>query len=320
MIICVHSSGIPFLPASATVEINHDGTARVGVGSLEQGAGCKTTFAQICAEVLGFKVGDVYVAKEVDTETITFTLMTGASTSLHVTGSAVKVAAADAKRQLLEMAFTAPWSPEHLKTGLQNLQQLDIKDGIIYVRDHLDRCAAVKEIVGNMSAPIVIGVAHRHDISTPGPLAYSTIVGFADVEVDTETGKVEILKIVAGHDSGRIINPEICENQVYGGVLQSIGYGLSEEIAFDWTTGNPLNPALTNYWVPTSLDTPPMEVIFSDNIDPVGPLGAKGIGECPTIWPHSAIASAIYNAAGVRISELPITPDKVLIALGKLKS
>ncbi|MFC2013681.1 xanthine dehydrogenase family protein molybdopterin-binding subunit [Chloroflexota bacterium] len=315
----VHSSGLPFLATSAIVKIYHDGTAQVLAGSIDLGTGCKTTFAQICAEVLGFRYEDVYVIKDVDTETVPYTIMTGASTSLHVEGSAVKVASLDARRQLLEMALTVPWIPSTLKKGIEKPEELDIKDSMIYVKAEPSRCVAIKEVVDHIFAPIVIGVAHRHDIKVPGPLAYSTQVGFADVEVDTETGRVNVLKLVSGHDAGRIINPEIVENQIYGGMLMSLGYGLSEEIAFDPLTGNPLNPALTNYWIPTSMDMPEMEVIFSDNIDPVGPLGAKGIGECTNVIPQAAIVNAVYNAIGVKISQLPITPDKVLKALGKIK-
>jgi xanthine dehydrogenase molybdenum-binding subunit len=190
---------------------------------------------------------------------------------------------------------------------------------MIFAKANPDRCAPVKDIVRSMMAPQVIGRALRHDIPTPGPAAYVSLAGFADVEVDTETGQVNVLQLVLGHDSGRIVNPEVCKNQVYGGALLSLGYALMEEVAFDPTTGKALNPALTYYWLPGALDVPRMEVIFSDNIDPVGPLGAKGIGEAPAVYPHAAITSAIYNAIGVRMSHLPITPDKVLKALGKIK-
>jgi len=319
MAAALHVSGAPPLPASATIEINHDGTAQVSIGFMELGTGSKTTFAQICAEVLGLKIEDVYVVKEVDTETVPYACMTAASISMHLGGSAVKIAAVDAKRQLLEMAYTAPWSPDNLKRGIDKVEDLDIKDSYIFVKADPGRRAAVKEVVGELTGPIVIGRAPRHDIPLSGPTAYITMVGFADVEIDTETGKVDVVKLVAGHDSGRIINPEICENQVYGGTLQSLGYALMEEVAFDPETGKALNPALSDYWVPTSLDTPPMDVIFSENIDPVGPLGAKGIGEAPAICPHAAIASAVYNAIGIRVNELPITPDKILKALGRIK-
>ncbi len=319
MAVALHVSGLPVKRASATVYVNNDGTAQVLAGSTDLGTGCKTTYAQICAEVAGLKIEDVYVVKDVDTEMVPYALGASASTSLHLTGSAVKVAAADARRQLLEMAHSAPWSPDSLKTGIEKPEELDIKDSMVFVKAEPSRRAPVKDIVSHILAPQVIGRALRHDIRISGPRAQITLVGFADVEVDTETGKVNVLKLVQGNDSGQLINPEVCENQVYGGTLQSFGYALMEEVVFDPATGKSLNPALIDYWVPGSLDTPPMEIIFSDNIDPVGPLGAKGIGEAPAICPHAAIASAIYNAIGVRISQLPITPDKVLQALGKIK-
>lgn len=319
MAVANHITGVPPMPASAMIQVNRDGTAQVLIGFMDLGTNSKTTFAQICAEVLGFKIEDVNVVKDVDTETVPEACMTGASISMVLGGSAVNIAAADAKQQLLTVAHTAPWSPDILKKGIEKPGDLDIKESMIFVKANPDRRASVKDIVCPMMAPQIMGRALRHDLPVSGPSVYSTLAGFADVEVDSETGQVNVLKLVAGHDSGRIVNPEVCENQVYGGVLMSLGYALMEEVAFDQNTGKALNPALMDYWMPGALDTPPMEVIFSDNIDPVGPLGIKGIGETSTICPHAAIASAIYNAAGIRISQLPITPDRVLKALGKIK-
>jgi len=275
--------GFPGEATSATVQINHDGTAQVSIGFMDIGTGCKTTFAQICA------------------------------------GSTTKIAANDAKQQLLEMACTAPWSPDILKKGIEKPEELDIKDSMIYVKANPSRRAAIKEVVSSISAPMIIGKAGRPDIETFGPQAQTSFACFGDVEVDTETGRVKVLKLVQSNEFGRIINPEVVENQVYGGTLKTFGYALMEDIAFDPATGKVLNTALINYWVPTSLDAPPMEVILLDKPDPVGPLGAKGLGEPPTMCPPAAIASAVYNAAGVRISELPMTPDKILKALGKIK-
>ncbi len=319
MAVGLHVSGVPARPASATIEINRDGTALVLIGSMELGTGCKTTFAQVCAEVLGLKIEDVYVVKEVDTDTVPYMCFTGASSSMHIGGSVIKIASLDARRQLLELAHTAPSSPDSLKKAIEKPDDLDIKDSMIYVKADPGKRIAVKDIVCPMTAPQVIGRALRHDIPSPGPTAYVTMAGFADVEVDTETGIVNVLKLVSCQDSGRVINPEIGENQLYGGAVMSYGYGLMEEVAFDPMNGNVLNPALMDYWMPTSLDAPPMDVIFSDNIDPVGPLGAKGLGEAPTVCPHAAMVNAVYNATGARISHLPITPDKVLKALGKIK-
>ena len=170
-----------------------------------------------------------------------------------------------------------------------------------------------------MLAPIVIGKAHRHGASAIGPQVKATVVGFADVEVDTETGRIEVLKLVLGHDSGRIVNPGTSQNQVYSGALMSLGYGLMEEVVFDPATGRVLNLALTDYRMPTALDAPQMQIIFSDNIDPIGPFGAKGLAESSAICPHAAIAGAVYSAIGARLNELPLTPEKVLRALSEVR-
>ena len=319
MAVAIHCSGTPVLPASALVEINHDGTAQVVIGSIDLGTGCKISFAQVCAETLGLKIDDVTVVRDVDTETVPYMCFTCASISIHLGGAAIVIAANDAKTQILEMAASAPWSPEVLTKGVSSAEELDIENGEIYVKADPSRRAAIKELVSSVLAPIVIGRATRHGLEIAGPIAAITLGGFADVEVDTETGKVTLLKYVAGNDSGRLVNPDVCENQVYSGIIQGLGYGLNEEVAFDPTTGKTLNPALADYWAPTSLDAPPMEIIFPDLIDPVGPFGAKGIGEAAALCPHTAIASALYNAIGIRFHDLPITPDKVLKALGKLK-
>jgi len=315
----LNASGGPTGVASASVEMNRDGSVRVLSGSMELGTGCKTSQAQLCAEILGFKFEDVHVVEDVNTDTIPPPAPTGASNSMHVQGAAVKVAAADAKQQLLEMAHNAPWSPDRLKEGVEHPEDLDIKDSMIYVKADPSRRATIKEVFQTGGAPIIIGRARRHDLPYPGPAATITMTCFADVEVDTETGSVHVLKVVQCTDSGRIINPAICENQTYGAALMSFGYALMEEIIFDPITGKPLNLALSDYWWPTSMDAPAMDAIFSENIDTVGPLGAKGIGEASIILPHAAIANAIYSAIGVRMSQLPISPDKVLKALGEIK-
>jgi xanthine dehydrogenase molybdenum-binding subunit len=318
MSVALHVSGIGFVPVSCSIRVLHDGTANISIGYMELGTGSKTTFAQIGAEALGLKFEDVYVVRDVDTEYVPFSMPSGASSSLHVGGSAIKVAALDAKKQLLQIAATGFWIPDVIKDGIGGPDDLDIKDGCVYVKADPERKAPIKAILVHPFSTHVIGTALRQDLPMD-PVAYQTLAGFADVEVDTETGMVEVLKNISCQDSGQLINPEVCENQVFGGALQSIGYGLSEEVAFDPATGKALNAGLSDYWMPTSMDTPPMDVVFSEQLDTVGPFGAKGIGEGPTICPHCAISSAIYNAIGVRINQMPITPDIVLKALGKIK-
>jgi len=145
-----------------------------------------------------------------------------------------------------------------------------------------------------------------------GTYVYATQI--AEVDVDDETGEVEVVRIVASHDCGTAINPMLVEGQVEGGVAMGIGFALEEEMLFD-ANGRHINPNLTNYIMPTSLDTPDIEVDIVDSYDPTGPFGAKGVGE-PTLVPTAAaIGNAIYDAVGVRITSLPATAEKVFKAL-----
>ena len=137
---------------------------------------------------------------------------------------------------------------------------------------------------------------------------------FVEIELNTENGEVKIVDLVAVHDSGRIINPAICETQVMGGALLGGGFGISEDLLMDEQTGRVLNPNYFDYTIFTALETPPIDVSFVDVIDPVGAFGVKSIGEgscCPTA---AAIGQAIYNAIGIRLS-VPFTPEKILQAL-----
>ena len=133
--------------------------------------------------------------------------------------------------------------------------------------------------------------------------------------MDTDTGQVKVLRYVAAHDSGRIINPQTALNQAEGGISQMLGFALSEELVTDGPTGVTLNASYLEHKSPTILDYPDIQVIFADVIDPVGPLGAKALGEVPCVGVAPAVANAIYDAIGVRFTRLPITPDRVLRAL-----
>jgi len=138
---------------------------------------------------------------------------------------------------------------------------------------------------------------------------------FAAVEVDADTGGVRVLNYVAVHDSGRIIHPEAARGQIVGGVVQGIGYALMEEIPMDPDTGAPLTLNLDSFKIPNLIDIPPIEAIFIEQPDPIGPYGAKALGEPPLVPVAAAIANAVNDATGVRIRELPITAEKVVKAL-----
>ena len=136
----------------------------------------------------------------------------------------------------------------------------------------------------------------------------------AEIDVDDETGEVEVLRIVAAHDCGTAINPMLVEGQVEGGISMGIGFALQEQILFD-DAGRQLNPNLTNYIMPTSLDMPEVKVDIVASYDPTGPFGAKGVGEPTSVPTAAAILNAIHDAVGVRITSLPATAEKVLAAI-----
>lgn len=148
---------------------------------------------------------------------------------------------------------------------------------------------------------------------------YHWATQIAEVEVDTETGEVRVLKIVAAHDVGKAINPAFVNGQIEGGVLMGMGYGLTEEVIID-EKGKILNPNLMDYVIPTATDIPEIVPIIVEVYEPTGPYGAKGIGECTTQATAPAIANAIYDAIGVRINSLPITPEKILKSLREKKA
>ena len=140
---------------------------------------------------------------------------------------------------------------------------------------------------------------------------------FCEVEVDTDTGRVRVVRYVAAQDSGRIMNPRMALNQVEGAISQMLGFALSEELVTDGPTGVTLNGSYLEHKSPTIADFPDLQVIFADIVDPVGPMGAKGLGEVPCPGVAPAIANAVYDALGLRLTELPITPDRVIRAMEK---
>jgi CO/xanthine dehydrogenase Mo-binding subunit len=150
-----------------------------------------------------------------------------------------------------------------------------------------------------------------------GTYVYATQI--AEVEVDDETGEVSVLRIVAAHDCGRAINPMLVEGQVHGGISMGLGFALQEEMLFDGY-GEQINPNLTNYIVPTSLDMPEIDVIIVETPDRTGPFGAKGVGEPTSVPTAAAVLNAIHDAVGVRLTSLPATAERVLKAIQEARA
>ncbi len=303
-------------PSAAVVKVNEDGTAVVLTGTVETGQGSLTVLSQIAAEELGVATDDVHVVSA-DTDATPADMGAIASRTTYVTGNAIRLAAAKAKGILFEVA--APL------LGVKP-DQLEARDRKIQVKGFPQRNLAIGEVATRaqvvMGQP-AIGSASWNpptvalDPATGQGKPFSTYVyatQIAEVDVDDETGEVEILRIVAAHDCGTAINPMLVEGQVQGGIAMGIGFALQEEILFD-DAGRQLNPNLANYITPTSLDMPEIEVDIVESYDPTGPFGAKGVGEPTSVPTAAAILNAIHDAVGVRITSLPATAEKVFAAI-----
>ncbi len=303
-------------PSSAVVKLDEDGTATLLTGTVETGQGSLTILAQIVAQELGISTDDVNVVSA-DTDSTPMDTGAIASRTTYVTGNAARLAAEKVKLMLFEVA--AP---------LLNVKpnQLEAKDHKIVVKGFPQRNMHIGDAanhartvtgeppIGSASFnPATVALDPETGQGKPfGTYVYATQI--AEVEVDDETGDVEVIRIVASHDCGTPINPMLVEGQVEGGISMGVGFALQEEILFN-ANGVQMNPNLTNYIMPTSLDMPEVEVDIVDNYDPSGPFGAKGVGE-PTLVPTAAcILNAIYDAVGVRITSLPATAEKVFNAI-----
>ncbi len=289
--------------AGAEVSINEDGTVRLLIGAADLGTGAKTVMAQIAAETLGIGVDRIRVIAG-DTDVTPYDIGAYASRTTFIAGGAVQRAAEDARRQLLDLAA----GELHLAPD-----DLRIVNGIIVSRTDPDRRISIKDLVaspGGRAARTIVGrgtFAPRND--------YSFAAQFAEVEVDTETGQVSVLRMVAVHDVGRVINPTAAEGQVEGALQQGIGYALLEDLLVDGTSGRVRNANFVDYKTLTALDMPEIRVELLESEDDLGPFGAKGLAEdgiCPTA---PAIANAIYHATGVRLRQLPITAERLLEVL-----
>jgi CO/xanthine dehydrogenase Mo-binding subunit len=245
-----------------------------------------------------------------DTALELFSPGSGGSGTLASMGPAVREAAADAKNHLLEIATQFLDAPPEI---------LEIRDGRIQTVDS-ERSMPVEDLLGRLGDFAIVGRGARGP--NPDGRAVETFAAqFAEIEVDLETGKVNVIRVVSSHDSGRIINKLMAEGQVAGGVVQALGYALLEQRIVDPATGNVLNPSLTDYLLPSSLEVPEIEAVFVEPEDNLANnLGAKGLGEPPIIGAAVAIANAIAHATGVRIKELPVTPEKIISALRSMRS
>ena len=296
--------GGPGWESSAEVRVERSGAVKLITGLMEVGEGATTVLPQMAAEVLGATYEQVEPVFA-DTAATPAAPITAGSTATFSTGTAVVQAAQAVRRALLELASSVLEAP---------VEALDAAAGYVFVKDDPSRRIPLAQVAGMMPDAAITAAA----TVTPGSADYivnSFGAHFAEVAVDAATGKVRVLRYVAAHDSGRIINPRTALNQVEGAVCQMLGLALSEELITDAATGVTLNPGYLEHKSPTIQDYPDLQVLFTDAPDPVGPLGAKGLGEVPSVGVIAAIANAIYDATGQRLTRPPFTPDRVLAAL-----
>lgn len=305
-----------FSGSVAFVKLLEDGKTQVISGESDYGQGWSTVAAQIAAEELGLASGDVEVTSP-DTD---FTPYSMGAWGLRLTvsgGNAVRLAAQDARRQLFEIAA------EMLEA---NAEDFEIKEGRINIKGAPEKGLSVAEVASQAifrrggTAVMGQGIDEpQADVLNPKTLygnlsqAYSFAAQAAQVEVDTETGQVRLLKTVTVHDLGQAINPAMAEGQVEGGISIGSGFGLIEGLI--WDREKILNPNLIDYRILTAADMPDIRVILVETPDPNNPYGSKSIGQLATMMAASAVANAIYHAAGVRVRELPINPHKLLLSL-----
>ncbi|MBI3097256.1 MAG: molybdopterin-dependent oxidoreductase [Planctomycetes bacterium] len=280
----------------AMVKIDDFGKATVVVGATDIGQGMETVAAQMAAEELGVPLEAVRIAPA-DTDVRPWDVGVHASRTTFIAGNAVRAAAKDAKRQIEAARTALGLPPDTPYDKVVRSEHFRDQGSLVIGRAYFDPPNAMvdAENKGNVSAAYVFG-AHA-----------------AEVEVDVETGQVRVLRVVAAHDVGRAINPMYVEGQIEGGVMQGIGYALLEEVIL--REGGMSNPNFLDYRMPGPQDMPSIETVIVETNDPSGPFGAKGIGEPPLVPVAAAIANAVANATGVRLRELPMTPERVWRAL-----
>ncbi len=302
--------------AGAIVKVEEDGSVYLFTGAADTGQGSNTALSQIAAHELGVSYSRIK-CKAGDTEITPFDTGSFASRVTFISGNAALLGGRDAKMQILEIVAK--------DKGL-NIADLDIKaEQVIFKADGrklmsfdkaLELCYSFnygKQIIGRGSYnPKTTPIDFRTGEGNVSG-SYGFEAQIAEVEVDTDTGEVKLLELWDAHDIGKAINPQSVEAQIEGSLAMGIGYTFYEDLRFK--NGRVLNPNFAGYRVPRSIGIPKMNSILVETDEKEGPFGAKGMGEASLLPTSAAIANAVYDAIGVRIKELPITPDKIIKAL-----
>ena len=285
--------------ASVKISLMSDGMYELRTGSVDVGTGSDTSLRQIAAEILGTTVSKIEIVTA-DTHNTPFDAGSYASATAFITGQAVNLAAQKLRSHLLKIAA---------KEMNVNSEELELAEDRVYSDAEKLTLPQLAKAATERGESLTIELEHTSDRAS---LTFA-FMG-AEVEVDTETGRITVLRCAEAIDIGKAINPRICRGQATGGLVMGLGYALNEELRFD-ERGEILNPTLRTYRIPAASDVPPLEIFLIEQADPYGPFGAKGIGEIGTNCAAPAIANAVANAIGVRLRQLPMIPERVWMAM-----
>ncbi len=312
------------------IKIDDFGTVNVFTGATDIGQGAETVIAQMVAEEIGVQPEDVNIIDN-DTDVCPWDVGVHASRTTFVAGKSAVMAARKVKEQILEIAagYVDRWKD---KEGNRHETKLDedpmslvVKNGMVYSNKDPEKKVALGKILRgahySKGGTMIMAECfydpdnENLDREFKGNLSMTYAYGThgVELEVDKGTGKVKILKYIAAHDVGRAINPMLLEGQIYGAAAMGTGYALTERLILE--KGEVMNANFRDYKILTAKDVIPVEPVIIETMDPDGPYGAKGIGEPGCVPTAPAIANAIYDAIGVRVKDLPITPEKIIRAL-----
>jgi xanthine dehydrogenase YagR molybdenum-binding subunit len=289
-------------PAQALAKLLPDGSVVILTGTQDIGTGTRTVLAQIAAEELGLPMERIRVELG-DTAYGLYSPPSGGSMTLASVGPAVRMAVAEVKQQMLEVIGQLTEAP---------VDALDLRDGEIVARDTGRSLGTLASFLEQLDGHELVGKGMR------GPNAEDVTIRtfgcqFAEVEVDVGTGIVRVVRIVAVHDVGRVVNPLTLSSQIEGGIIQGLGFALMEQRIMDHRMGRSVNPNLEDYKVPTIRDIPEIEIhMIGKPAERANTLGSLGAGEPPIIPTPGAIANAVAHALGRTVTALPLTPERVL--------
>ena len=288
---------------SATLKLNEGGFYSLIIGAADMGTGCDTTLAQIAAEVLECDFDDITVFGA-DTDTSPYDSGSYASSTTYVTGKAVEKCALKLRKQICKLGAEILNCDE---------SAMDFDGKFVFAAADPEKKVSLEDLVYTSTNGHMVALEATETHTSPlSPPPY--MVGAAEIELDTETGEVKVLDYAACVDCGTPINPNLTRVQAEGGILQGIGMTLTENVTYD-NRGYPMENSLMQYKIPTRTDIGHIRVEFENSYEPNGPFGAKSIGEVVINTPLPAISDAIYNAIGTRFYELPITPEKIAMAV-----